>query len=740
MADSYATGKTGKANTPSLDQRITTLQNNEGQLEPDERDPNKYQPNKRQRKVRRRVYTRFYQLRDDPLRAQAEDDWARADAEYEMPDPDIDEDDWQSHLQLPDAFAGIQAQAQEDIERKARPSLTGTEPTDEPIEAFANTVMTYNMSNTGFDYQYYLVKLAAAIRGTAFMMDYWRTEKRAVKIPTGIDEATGELKYEDKEITDFDDDYSEWVQNEDIYVDEKVDNIDKASDFIRREILNVEVFHQKYDYKPGFYDTEFVVAGADTSTRSLFRLPQDITDQDVEILHYYNRDIDAYWCVANNVTIYDDPLPSKHKELPLGVRYQYKIPGRFWGMGIPKVIYHLTQERSSLRNLNMDRQKIIVGGAFLHNSAFDLDDEDETIYPGRMITVDTGGQPVNQAITQLNMGDVPASYFKTEEIILEDIRRAHGIDDRIQGVNVGGTATEAAILKESALKRVNLINIAAEMDFILRIGRLKWSNIQFLYGVPRMDTIVNANGDEEQTKTYRTVSVQGKKFEVVTKDGKKQLEMSDVQGGSALSLNASMNKYLESSFDVSVDTDIFTPISKAIEQTKKTEMFTVFVGNPSLAALMDLPGAAADVLKVNNINPNTWLKTTVDKYDTQMLAESENQVMIAGQPLAGTEDATTDHTLVHLMFTKSPQYAAAPRAHQQLIQDHILQEHDNNPATGSSADLLGAYGLGGQTPQAGTPGSPVPGANTPFQTAPGGSAPPQAQTADLQPTNFAQTE
>lgn len=81
----------------------------------------------------------------------------------------------------------------------------------------------------------------------------------------------------------------------------------------------------------------------------------------------------------------------------------------------------------------------------------------------------------------------------------------------------------------------------------------------------------------------------------------------------------------------------------------------------------------------------------------------------------------------------------APAAHQQLIQDHILQEHDNNPSTGSAADLMSSYGLGGQAPGPGAPGAP-PGMNTPFQTQPGGSAPPQAQTADLQPTNFANPE
>ncbi len=695
----------------------------------------KYRPNKRMRKIRRQVYERFYWLRDEPLRAEAESDWETADKEYGMVIPEIDPDDWQSHLQLPDAFAAIQSQAQETIERKSRPSLRATEESDEPIEHLANSVINYNMDNTGYDYQYSMAKLAASIRGTAFLMDYWRTDKRIVKDPVSINKETGEVTYQDKEIIDFDDDYTEWVPNEFIYIDEKAKHMDEAVDGFRREIVNIDEFHRIYDNKPGFVDAEYVIAGGDTSNRSYFQLPQDITAQDVEVLHYYNRSTDSYWVVANNIAIHDGPLPWKHKELPFVAIYQYRVPGRFWGMGIPKVIHFLSEERKSIRNLNMDRQKIIIGGAFLHNSSFDIQDEDTILSPGRIISVDTNGQSLDNAIRPVQLGDVPASYFRTEEILLEDIRRAHGIDDRIQGVNVGGTATEAAILKESSLKRVNLISISAEMDAVVRIGRLKWSNIQFFYGTPRIERIVE-NNEEREKKKYRTISAQGRKFSIVDDNGRKQLKMEDVKGASALSLKPDMAKYLEGDFDISVDSDIFSPISKAIEQTKKTEMFTVLLGNPATIAKMDIEGALEDVLRVNNISPERWLKAPgSSKQDMQQLAEAENMIMAAGQPLSGTENATEEHTLIHLLYTKTQEYQQLPQENQQLITDHIMQEHDNNPATGSIASLLGQYGLGGQQSQ-------VPGMNTPFSqpnplaVGAGAGGPKQSPVADLQPTNF----
>lgn len=719
--------------TGTIDQKLQVLQQQElgGVIK---KDAGGYVPkNKMERIVRRQVYTRYYLLRNNPARSDAEEDWETGDKEYQMwVDPNIDPDDWRSHLQLPDAFTAIQTQAQETIERKSRPTLVATEESDEPIQDFANSVMNYNMNNTGFDYQYFLAKLSAAIRGTAFLRDYWRTDKRIVKEPQSVN-PDGTIKYADKEITDFDDDYTEWIPNEFVYVDEKAKHIDDAIDWVRREILNIREFHRIYGNKAGFINTEFVVQGGDTSTRSFFQLPKDITNQDVEILHYENQAIDAYWAVANNVPIYVGPLPTKHKQLSLGVQYQYRIPGKFYGMGIPKVIHMLSEERKSIRNLNMDRQKLQINKMFLHNNAFDIDDDDLVSRPGGVISVDTNGQPINNAITPLEYGDVPASYFKTEEILLEDIRRGTGIDDRVSGANVGSTATQAALQKESALKRINLISLTSEMDTLVRIGRLKWSNIQFFYGTPRMEKITEDNEERDQ-KVYRTITVQNKKFSIVDDNGQKSLRMDEAQGATGLRLDAKFNKYLEGNFDITVQSDVFQPISKAIQQTKITENFSLLVANPATMALLDLPGATSDLLKVNDIDATKWLKPAAKPAkDMMVLAEAENMILAAGQPLGPTEGATEDHTMVHLWFTKTAEFQGLSPEIQSLFQLHILGEHDANPATGSAADALSV----GQAavPAAGAPVSDGSGQTAPLALS-AQTGQPQPQVADLQATNF----
>lgn len=695
-----------------------------------------YKPTKQRNDIRRTTYQRFYWLRDDPLRREAEAEWEMADKEYSMPLPQPDSD-WRSKLELPDSFAAIQAQSQETVERKARPYLCATEESDEPTADLANCVLEYNMNNTDFDYQYFMAKLSASIRGTSFLMEYWRTDKRRVKDPTGI-APDGTISYVEKEIIDFDDAYTEWVPNEFIYIDEKAKHISEANDMFRRQIINIDDFHRIYGNKPGFYDTQFVAAGGDTSTRSFFQLPRDVNSRDVEVLHYYNRAIDAYWVVANNIAVYDGPLPTKHKELPVAVQYQYRQPGRFWGIGIPKAIFMLSEERKAIRRLNLDRTKLNIAGAFLHNSAFDVDDEDAQIVPGRWISVDTNGQDIRTSIQKLEFGDVPPSYFRTEEILQEDIKRAHGIDDRVQGVNVGGTATEAALLKESSLKRINLISQTSEMDTILRIGRLKWSNIQFFYPVPRFEKIFEDN-KEKTKKVYRTVTVQNKKFSIVDNDGNKALQMDEIRGSSALNLDKSMAKYLEGSYDISIESDVYTPPSKALYQTQMTQTLSLLLGNPITAGVLDPKKAVTWALKAVYEKPDRLLPGEgLSDEDLQMLAEAENLVMAASQPLSPTEGATTAHTLVHLNYTKSAEFQTLPPQVQQIFEFHIMGEDQNNPATAGGAGQL-------SVPPGGPPGGPPPlGGNQNALGQPGPSlggpvqgAGPTPQVADMQGANFA---
>jgi hypothetical protein len=623
--------------------------------------------------------------------------------------PDREEGDWRSHLVLPDAFAAIQSNAQEMIERRGRPVLESVESSDLARETFCNDILKYSMDRTGFDFANFKAKLVASIRGTAFVMERYRLEKRTVQDPDSVD-AKGNITYKKREITDYDDTVTEFTENDTIFIDPSADHESKARDMIEREVLDVKEFHRIYDNKPGFMNGSIVQgAGSISENAQFFKKALDMTDNDVEVLHYYNRATDSYDVLANNVLIRNAPLPFKHKELPVSLYRHYMIPGRMYGMGIPRVIFSLTEERASIRRMNLDRQHLSIDKAFLVNDLVDIDEEDARARPHGLISVNTNGMNISNVIQPLEYGDVPASTFKAEELLLEDIRRAHGIDDRIQGVQLGGTATEAAILRETAQKRINMISVQAEMDTLIRIGRLKWSNIQFFYPAPKIERLMTPNEDREK-KIYRAIKVQGRQYTVKEENGGYSLDLSEIQGNSGFVLDKTMARFMEGDYDVTMSADASVVLSKPLQQAKITEMFGLIALNPALISTIDPKKAVRRYLAINDEDPKAWMLgegLTDDQW--RKLAIQENNVMATGVPLVPTDGAPEAHSQEHLNFMATAAFDALPLPVRGNILQHVIGE--DKARGGVAAEMAAQAGIGAPAPgDPTTPGGPGAGA------------------------------
>lgn len=688
---------------------------------------NYYKPkNKKEREARRRIWDRYRAMRDDPLRKEAELEWEEGYKAFMQWMPPRELGDWRAHLSLPDAFAGVQAHMQETIDRRSRPILEPVEGSDLALEMFVNSIMKYSMDRTGFDYQEYLAKQTAAICGTSFVMEMYRYEKRDVQDPTGIND-DGSLKYTKKEIIDHDDTYTIHVDNEFVYLDPAARHIENARDVVYREVIDHAEFKRVYGKKSDFMNVNLVPkCGAVHDSVTYFEKPKDMTDDDVEILHYYNRATDSYDVLANNVLIRVGPLPFKHKELPLGVHTHYNIPGRIWGMGIPKVIYSLTEERKSLRHLALDRQNLSLNKMFLVNDLIDLDDEDFRTRPNGFIPVNTNGLPLDNVIKSVDYSDIPASYYKAEDMLLEDIRRAHGIDDRQQSLQTGGTATEAAITQQSSQRRIALINTLAEMDTLVRIGRLKWSNIQFFYSAPRIERITEDN-EVRTKKIYRRIKTQGQEFKIINDNGTNRLEREDIDGSSGFKLDKTHARFMMGDFDISVAAEPEAMMSKPIRQAKMTEMFNLLLLNPSAASTIDMKKAVKRFIKINDEDPKDWMGGGgMTDADWQRLAIHENAVMATGQPIAPTPMANEMHTAEHLNYMNSVDYQELLKhnpAIQQIFEEHVFGEHQANPNTGNVVDLMKGGGSGSM-----------------MSGAPQGGTPPEQPVADIQPSTVGGTD
>jgi hypothetical protein len=664
-----------------------------------------YKPNKDARKLRAHIWDRFTRMRDDSLRKEAELDWEQADKKMRLWRPEREPDDWRADIRLPDSFAAVQTHLQETIGMKIRPSLKPQEGSDTPLAWWCNAILTFNLDRTGFDLEVMKAMNCSASRGTAFTVEEYIYETRSVRDPVSV--ANGVLQYAQKEIVDKDDTFTHQYPNERVFIDEAAANIDEAEDCIIEERMRLDSFKTKYGNSDNYVDIDKVIPCGSIDQRTNFF--DEATDMDgdyVQVLRYYNRMTDVYGILANTVTIHDGPIPFKHKELPVAIWNYYPVEGRIYGMGLPKILSPLQEEREAIRNLSVDRQKMHLNKMFLVSDLFDIDEDEATTRPHGFIRVNANGQNLESVMKPIEYGDVPGSSIRMDDQLRADEQRVSGIDDRSQSVNVGGTATEAAILTEQSQKRINLINSLTGMATIERMGKLKWSNIQFFYPAPRIEQITEDDKERER-KVYRRIATEGRQFNIVlNQGGQKVLEANDISGTGSFKLNAAHARFLDGDFDVRIQWDIKAILPQAIRQSKIMEFFQAMVGNPFTMKEMNVRRAMKDVIQEYDYDPKTWMSDQGETQDQTMAkAQWENSVMLMGQALDPTPDATEMHTLVHLWFTKSPEYQQATQQNPglgQIFQRHILGEVQNGPGAA-------AAGQGTPPPAAGmdaTPGAP----------------------------------
>ena len=103
--------------------------------------------------------------------------------------------------------------------------------------------------------------------------------------------------------------------------------------------------------------------------------------------------------------------------------------------------------------------------------------------------------------------------------------------------------------------------------------------------------------------------------------------------------------------------------------------------------------------------------------DQMAQAMYENQLMMKGVDLPPTEGASEAHTLVHLWFSETEQYAKLPEGIRMIFERHIMGENENGPGGGAAGGAEGSATAGME----GIPGLEAMGGGDPAAAAAGGA-------------------
>ncbi len=511
---------------------------------------------------------------------------------------------------------------------------------------YMRAVMQANWKKNKGNAELLFVLLDALKLGIGILEVGYRKDKREIKDIQEYDPSNEKFKWKKKDIFDFDDVYFETVNPRYFWISETAKSISEADDCVRRYIYSEESFHQIFDSK--FPKAKKIRVKGDLIKEEFFKPflgGEDVKSNEINVFRYYNKNKDVLWWIANGTLLNDpeDPIPFHHKKLPYAeVKLAPIDKYSFYGMSLPRMIEGIQHELNTLRNMVTDQTHLNIFSPFFYSAEEDLDESIFTIEPGVGIPVTDPN-----SFSFFKQGAVGSDAYRMMDLFDDDARQATGFDLRLQGLQGGGTATETAILKETALKRINLYLRFME-DFSMPDFAELWKDtIQQFYftssETKKRIREVKKNGEiSEREELFRSIKIP--KSEVIDF---RNVEM--VQGFNFLNVTP---KDIRGVFDAQVRIGSSISISKELSKQVKLQLYGIMAGEP----LIKREKLVVDVLKAHEMDPEEYMTTgkQVDIARSIALAEEHNKQMLAGQDPGVIPDLITpEHIQVHDVFIKS---------------------------------------------------------------------------------------
>ncbi len=668
-----------------------------------------YVPSEKEKKLLKMVYDRHWAMKNAPDRKKMEKVWDKAMEQWEAHRPDREANAWQSNHYVPLTTAIVETALAEMEDQNSKPLILARSKEDEPKAQVMRRIYEFTWDVADGNNQSYDVKKDTIILGTSIAQEYYRQDIRKVKdlkIVKDKEKEVEELVY------GYDDCMMEAVRLQDFFVDENARGFDgpyAARDCIRRYIMDIEDFKLYFqgDNDP-LGNAKYVKPGGDINYYEFYKPPTGIdTSKQVEVLWYWSKSPEDWLIIcANDVVVRMGPNPYKHKELPFARSLDIKRPHSFYGKGEPELLESIQDEMNTLRRMILDRNYLDIDKGFIVSDTLNLNDEDLIKRPHMLIPV-TGGDA--DSVKAIEYGDIPRSVELSINNLNTDSIVVTGIDPRQASSPQPTTATQAALLKESALKKIRLKLKLFENEFLVRIARLRVANIIQYYAQPRLEKILGDASTQEYQQQLAELQTQG--IAVTTKDGEayqEEYRQIPVEGRNFVPKNGQLTEVAEpglhffdampeyfipvsrGGFVIKFGAGPTIPLSKPLMQTKATEMYDRLI-QLALAGVGYDPVKLGDLLlKVNDYDPSDFKATQQPQLPAQIpeqgqnpqvqqdalaLAQEENNLMMQGQEVPPTGYATPEHTLEHIKFMhQEPFLSQADQNITQLFTNHVMGE------------------------------------------------------------------
>lgn len=241
-----------------------------------------------------------------------------------------------------------------------------------------------------------------------------------------------------------------------------------------------------------------------------------VQNGNVEVLKIFNQEEDQHVIIANGIWINPignediSPLPFNHKKLPFW-SFIYDIYGAdfFYGKSLPDRLKSLQDVLNVLQNMMLDQSFLTIFSPILVAGIDDI--EDDFLRPGRRITVDTQGLPIDQAYQKLDMG-TPNGWHQFILNYTKGILEESSVDQVSQGVAGVGGRTTATEIRNAAAGATSLLGLFSRfIKFGVRDrARLKVPTMLQIYTDPSnpvIQGVLTQEGAQKMSKAFNTFKV-----------------------------------------------------------------------------------------------------------------------------------------------------------------------------------------------------------------------------------------
>ena len=654
---------------------------------------------------KKHCYRRFQLMKDSRQQGGREDNWNKWQRQYEAWRPPREADDWQSNIVPPFTTSVVESALSEMVDQTLQPKVAARRKEYQPHATVLNYVKDYTWEVGYGDIELYKGLKQALVLGSTITQEYYYQDKRKVQLIVKYNPKTGDEIYEEKEIYDYDDCYGETVSLWDVWFDPNARTVNqgpyKAQDAIRRYVMHIDTFRNtyvgsKWD-KLGLASK--VTPGGNSDYYQFYQPPKGIdTGSYVEVLFHWIRNPDKLIILANDIPFYCGPNPYNHKQLPFAMGYDLLEPFSIYGKGEPQLLESIQDELTTNRRMRIDRTKLDIFKMVLIGGSESFSDQDLIPAPMKAIHVDEVAN-----VKEFSTGDINPSAYREEELLKQDGVRVTGIDDRFQSTSPkAATATEAAILKESTMKRLRTKIWVNARTLLADQIRLRVPNILQYYKAPKVHEIVGNSSLEKMVKIrelaeenrlykkgnkfyeleYRTIVTKNKQI----KKTDRGIDVVDQKGDNFFMVTPDLLPSTATIFHYKMTAEPTFPLSKPLMQQRMNELFQQPLVQWAFESGYYSKEKGVDrIMELNDFDSEDFVaQVTPQEQGAQMMidpmqliekAGQENELMLRGESLIGTPYAMPDHTRIHMEFMKSENFKAA--ANPDIIANfsrHIMEE------------------------------------------------------------------